>query len=254
VVANAVPTTKLLGWYIPFNTLKNIIAIRNKQIERLRANGHNVNAGTIPLSLNGLDMSELEGLGDLGKLFKKLGQGIAKGIQKASPLISIGANFIPGGGIAKMGLTNLNKFTGGRVVPSFLKAGAGQSGANILSLLKKKPAMVVSQPLPSQSFNNGGQAIMFQSNPADAIREEQEVTAAYNKLAQHDLSGTSPSVVDWAKRNPLLAVGSAAIIGYGAWEGFKLLRKGKGKTKTKIIAAKNSGSKSKTKQFQVLGF
>lgn len=262
VVANAVPTTKLLGWYIPFNTLKNIIAIRNKQIERLRANGHTVNAGTIPLSLNGLDMSELEGLGDLGKLFKKLGQGIAKGIQKASPLISIGANFIPGGGIAKMGLTNLNKFTGGKVVPSFLKAGAGKSGANILSLLKKKPAMVVSQPLPSQAFSaggeNGGQVSMFQSNPADALREEQEITAAYNKLAQHDLSGTSPSVVDWAKRNPFLAIGSGAVIGYGIYEGIKFFffKEGKGKPNSKPKTA-NTGGKSKggkAKAFKVVGF
>ena len=250
VVANAVPSTKLLGWYIPFNTLKNIIAIRNKQIERLRASGYTVNSGSIPLSLNGLDLTDLQGLGDLGRVFKKIGAGIAKGIQKASPLISVGANFIPGGTVAKLGLKNLNKLTGGKVIPSFLKASAaGQSGASILSLLKKKPSMVVSQPLPSQS-ENSIQSLMMQNNPA----EEQEITAAYNKLAQNDLSGTSPSIMDWAKRNPILAVGSAAVIGYGVYEGVKYLQNNQGSSRPKSTASKSTASKSKAAKFEVLGF
>ncbi len=260
VVANAVPSTKLLGWYIPFSTLKNIIAIRNKQIQRLRANGHVVNAGTIPLTLEGLDFSEMDGLGDLGRLFKKIGQGIAKGIQKATPLISVGANFIPGGSIAKMGLTNLNKFTGGKVVPNFLKAGSGQNATSLLSLIKKpKPQIIVSQPLPSQALTASvatSQAMIVQS-PADTQKEEAEITAAYNKLAQHDLSGTGgPSIVGWAKRNPILAIGSGAIIGYGVYEGIKFFRKGKSKTNSKPKTA-NSGGKpkgGKAKTYKVVGF
>lgn len=214
------PATKSgMGMYVPLNTLKNLIVLRQAQIQRLNANGHKFRASDV--SLGGFFDS-------IGKSFsnvvKSVGQAASKTFSSQN-LISQAANLtslIPGAGAFISPIAS-------NLVNSAIAADEARGQAQY--------------DQPQQQQQSQAVAVVGQQGQSMVQSDYQEATAAYNDAAVSGLDGVLDDAGNWVKANPGLSLGIALGGGYLAYR----LMSGKGSSKPKGKARAKGGLGSRPK-------
>lgn len=194
--AAPVATVNKLGFYVPFNTLRQIFKLRAHEYARLKENGHNVSPGDIPLTL--------DGLGTVGSFFSKLVNRVADVSSKITNVAKPFAQFIPIPGVAQalnlhsMLVDNLRDSTADN------NGGGGQPGSGAQIINPQTPAPPAPAPAPD-----------YVAKYADEAKQAYNESVQTNGLGS---LGTLDTVTNFASNNPVLTGGLVLGAGLLAWE------------------------------------
>ena len=230
--APAAPAEKKLGLYVPLNTLRNLFKLRAANLSRLQANGQTITPGSVPLSIdamqvNGLMGNEYSSVDGLGwGWFNSMTANITNLASKAVNIASPMAQFLPGGSaistLAKTGLSVIQKVNGSNT-----------------QLSRTQP---VSQLLPTSPGRD-----------YTTVYGEESAREYNRSMAASGLGSipTVDSVITFVKANPIPVAVAAGAVGLGVYH-FWPKGKASGKASGKA-AGKTKKSRGKTAQYNMMG-